>query len=275
VNDSKVSTPVIPTDAKNIKLINNPKAGVASARNAGAKNSTGDLLLFLDNDIVISKQSIDHVIALHGQYEKACFNVDWRYPLVLQDLLTKNSFGRFVLTHGMTSFKGWYNNPSWQDYALFASPSVASFHLSISRKNFDLTGGYDEQFPHAGFEDYDFPTKLKKVGLAFYIDSRVVVDHNESDRLGIDNWLANQERRAITRKVAVNLGYKELELQYGLTKRFLLSGINLFYPLLQTFLKICPNHIFLILYILNGFPVFRPPEFIGDIHRSDNHEHLG
>ncbi|MEO7989466.1 MAG: glycosyltransferase [Chryseolinea sp.] len=244
VNDSRISTPIIPEGAKNIKLINNPKAGVASARNAGVKNSSGDLLLFLDNDIVISKDSIDHIIALHSQHEMGCFNVDWRYPLVLQDLLTKSNFGRFALTHGMTSFKGWYNDSSWQDNTLFTSSSVASFHLSISRKNFNRTGGYDEQFPHAGFEDYDFPTKLKKAGLAFYIDSRVVVDHNESDRLGLDNWLNNQERRAATRKVAVNLGYKELQLRYGFAKRFLLSSINFFYPLLHTFLKICPNHNF-------------------------------
>lgn len=244
VNDSKISIPVIPKDADNIKLVSNPKAGVASARNAGVKNSSGDLLLFLDNDIVISKDSIDHVIGLHNQYEMACFNVDWRYPLALQDLLSKSSFGRFALTHGMTSFKGWYNDSSWQDNALFTSSSVASFHLSVSRKNFDRTGGYNEQFPHAGFEDYDFPTKLKKAGLTFYIDSRMVVDHNESDRLGLDNWLNNQERRAATRKVAVNLGYNGLQLHYGLTKRFLLSGINFFYPLLHTFLKICPNNNF-------------------------------
>jgi len=244
VNDSKTSTPVIPENAKNVKVINNTKSGVAAARNTGVKNSTGDLILFLDNDIIISRQSIDHIIALHNQHEMACFNVDWRYPLALQELLTKSSFGRFALAHGMTSFKGWYNDLSWQDNALFPSLSVASFHLSISRKNFELTNGYDEQFPFAGFEDYDFPAELKKAGLAFYIDSRVVVDHNESDRLGLDNWLANQERRAATRKVAVNLGYEELRLQYGFAKQFLLSDINLCYPILHTILKICPNRIF-------------------------------
>ncbi len=242
VNDSKISTPIIPEGAENIKLINNPKAGVASARNVGVINSNGDLLLFLDNDILISKESVDHIITLHSQHEMACFNLDWRYPLALQSLLLKTSFGRFVQAHSMTSFKGWYDDSSWVDNALFASLSVASFHLSISKKNFELTGGYNEQFPHAGFEDYDFPAKLRKIGLKFFIDSRVSVAHNESDRLNLNNWLNNQERRASSRRVAVNLGYQELHLHYGYGKRFLFSTIIVFYPLLIAILKIWPNY---------------------------------
>lgn len=245
VNDSKLSHPIIPKNSGNIKLIINPESGVAAARNIGARNSAGDLLLFLDNDIIVSKKSIDHTIALHEEYEKACFNLDWQYPPLLQNLLSKSPFGRFIKAHNMTSFKGWYNDSSWVDNALFPSSSVASFHLSISRKNFELTGGYNEQFPHAGFEDYDFPTKLKKVGLNFFIDSRVVVDHNESDRLNVENWLNNQERRAQTRKIAVNIGYRELQFSYGYGKRFLFFLILIFYPLLFSLLKVWPNYPFL------------------------------
>jgi glycosyltransferase involved in cell wall biosynthesis len=244
VNDSQTSCPTIPDYLPNVKLINNPKSGVASARNEGVKHSTGDLLLFLDNDIIISKQSVMHIMALHAQYPKGCFNLDWQYPQVLQELLTKSNLGRFILKHGMASFKGWYADGSWRDNALFESLSVASFHLSISKSNFDLTGGYNEQFPYAGFEDYDFPTKLKKAGLQFYIDSRVMVSHNESDRLSLDNWLANQQRRAATRKVAVNLGYHELQLEYGWIKSIVLATIGYLHPLINFLLKSFPNHIF-------------------------------
>lgn len=122
--------------------------------------------------------------------------------------------------------------------------SVASFHLSISRSYFDLTGGYNEQFPYAGFEDYDFPPKLKKAGLQFYIDSRVVVNHNEADRLNLENWLANQHRRAATRKVAVNLGYRELKLEYGWMKGLVLATVCYLHPVISFVLKSFPNHVF-------------------------------
>lgn len=92
VNDSKTSCPKIPDYLPNVKLINNPKSGVASARNEGVKHSTGDLLLFLDNDIIISKESVKHIMELYAQYPMGCFNLDWKYPPALQELLTKSSF---------------------------------------------------------------------------------------------------------------------------------------------------------------------------------------
>lgn len=242
VNDSKVSKPLIPNGYKNARLINNPKSGVASARNAGVRESKGDLLLFLDDDIIISKSSVDHVLSLHEQMKNACFNLNWEYPPSMQTDMGLTQFGRFMKAHRLTSFKGWYADASWKDNTLFPSKSVASFHLSIERNHFAKTEGYNEQFPYAGFEDYDFPLQLEKIGVSFFIDSRIRVFHNEADRLKLDNWLNSQERRSATRSVAVNLGYKELELKYGFVKRMLLMGINYFSGLLMFLLRIIPNN---------------------------------
>ncbi|MBX2942953.1 MAG: glycosyltransferase family 2 protein [Cyclobacteriaceae bacterium] len=240
VNDSKSTQPDIPKNEK-IRLINNSNSGVASARNAGAKISHGQLLLFLDDDIVISKNSVEHVLNLHQQIKNACFNVNWEYPLSVQESMRYTQFGRFMKSHGLTSFKGWYADPSWRDNALFPSKSVASFHLSILRSDFEKVKGYNEQFPHAGFEDYDFPLQLKQVGLSFYIDSRVTVFHNEADRMKLENWLNSQERRAATRSVAVSMGYTELKLHYGLTKRILLSIISKYSEFFLHVLRVFPN----------------------------------
>lgn len=240
-NDSKTSQPTVLINEK-IKLINNLKSGVASARNIGVRESTGELLLFLDDDIMISKITVDHVLSLHRQMKNTCFNVNWEYPLTLQQSMECTQFGRFMKAHRLTSFKGWYADSSWRDNELFISKSVASFHLSIARSDFEKTRGYNEQFPHAGFEDYDFPLQLKQAGLSFYIDSRVTVFHNEADRLKLANWLDSQEKRGKTRNVAVQLGYKELTLKYGIVKRSILTLILLFSGLLLNSLKIIPNH---------------------------------
>lgn len=225
VNDSKENTPIVP---ETVTLIANPGKGVAAARNAGAKLAVAPLLLFLDNDILISKESIDHTLATHQQLTHACINPDWVYPESLQKQLYQSSFGRFLKGNKMTSFEGWYGR-GWKPNVLFNSDSVASFHLSILKSDFERVGGYTENFPHAGFEDYDFPRRLKAAGLNFYIDSRVQVLHNEEDRINLDNWLDNQQRRAETRKVAVNLGYSELAIQYGFIKSVTLRIINLTY----------------------------------------------
>ena len=241
VNDSKTTQPAIPNIEK-VKLVNNPKAGVASARNFGVKNAAGKILLFLDDDIIVSKASIDHILQLHEQYLNACFNLNWVYPPELEAQLQNTSFGRFMLTHELNHFRGWYSDVSWKDNALFSSKAVASFHLSISRVNFEKTGGYNESFPHAGFEDHDFPERLKKAGVEFFIDSRVMVYHNESDKLNLKNWLINQQRRATTRKVAVELGYAELQIEYDKFKRTVLLFLSLINKPLLFILGNIPNY---------------------------------
>ncbi len=241
VNDSKNSVPRIPIDASHVQIFKNPKSGAASARNFGVKKSIGNILLFLDDDIIISKESVDHVLALHDQYPKACFNFNWTYPPELKQKLAYSSFGRFLKTLGMDHLKGWYNDPTWKDEALFPVKSLASFHLSISRTDFEKAGGYNENFPFAGFEDYDFPIRIRKANLACYIDSRITVFHNESDRVEVKNWLNNWMRRGATRKVAVNLGYSELALHYGLLKRVALQLLSFTLPVLFFVLSIIPN----------------------------------
>lgn len=241
VNDSKKSQPVILSKFRQLRMINNPKSGVASARNAGVKESKGELLLFLDDDIITSKVSIDHILGLHQQMRSACFNLNWEYPAAMAKELVQTQFGRFLKASQLTSFKGWYSDSSWKANALFSSTSIASFHLSIMRGDFDKTQGYNELFPYAGFEDYDFPRQLKEAGLSFYIDSRVTVYHNEADRMNLNNWLNNQERRSATRKVGVNLGYKELTLEYGFVKRRMLVAINYSAQWLIGFLNLIPN----------------------------------
>jgi GT2 family glycosyltransferase len=111
----------------------------------------------------------------------------------------------------------------------------------MKRSDFEKTRGYNEQFPHAGFEDYDFPLELKKAGMFFYIDCRTKVYHNEADRINFDNWLASQERRASTRKVAVGLGYKELTLEYSGIKRFIFSMIGAGNGIISSMMYLTPN----------------------------------
>lgn len=220
VNDSRTECPQVPT-LKHVHLVQNPKAGVASARNYGFRMSVGDLILFLDNDIIISKASVDHVLSLHLDRKHACYNLNWEYSGETLKKIHSNPFTRFLSAFQMISFKGWYNDASWKDNDLFASKSVASFHLSILRKDFEKTGGYNEEFPFAGFEDYDFPLRLRNAGIEFFIDSRVTVCHNETDRLDLDNWLTSQQNRAYTRKIAVRLGFQELALKFDFPKELL------------------------------------------------------
>jgi GT2 family glycosyltransferase len=231
VNDSTNGVPSVPPASPNTRLLSNEGRGVAAARNLGAREATGDLLLFLDDDILIDKAGIRHIVKLHELQAALAINPDWSYPPELMDVLHHSAFGRFLDAHHMTSFEGWYDDATWRNRAFFESKSVASFHLSLRKEDFDRTSGYDEKFPYAGFEDYDFPRRLRAAGVSFRIDTRVQVFHNEADRLNLGNWLNSQERRAFTRAIAVQQGYAHLALNYPAIKRAMLQLILLGYPL--------------------------------------------
>lgn len=243
VNDSKTGAPYIPESFQTVRLFSNPSQGVASARNLGAREASGELILFLDDDIIISEVSLLHIMDVHREKTGIALNPDWVYPPELLNSLSHTSFGRFLMAHNMTTFRGWYADESWKQQALFSSLSVASFHLSMHRTDFLRTGGYDEQFPMAGFEDYDFPQRLRKANVAFFIDTRITVHHNEEDRIRLPVWLDNQERRAVTRTIAIQRGYAELALHYSPAKRRLLALFLTFDTLIQATIKFIPHGI--------------------------------
>src|SRR5262245_15675642 len=96
VNDSPTSKPAIP-DSPRVKMIENYGKGVAAARNNGVRATSGDLLLFLDDDIVISKETIDHIGKVHTEIEGLCLNLNWEYPPDLIDKIKTTQFGRFMI----------------------------------------------------------------------------------------------------------------------------------------------------------------------------------
>lgn len=241
VNDSKTSHPQISPEQNRIRIVDNPKSGVAAARNLGASLAKAGIIVFMDDDIQISKEVIDHTLHFYKHHPNTCINPDWRYPEDLIHQLKQKSFGRFMIDYNLVSFKGWYNSERWRDNELFSSELVASFFLPLTREQFIKSGGYNEQFPHAGFEDYDFPVRLRDQGNKLFIDTRICVLHNEEDRSDLKNWLNRQTRGAQTRRMGVELGYTELGIQYSGSKSLLFKILHFVKPFFTSLAKNFPN----------------------------------
>jgi glycosyltransferase involved in cell wall biosynthesis len=242
VNDSKDSSPDMARyEGHNVTMLSNKRSGVASARNTGAAKAKADLLLFLDDDIMITSESLRQILTFHEENRDVCVNPNWIYPDALQRALRERPFGRFLIRHQLVSFKGWYKDSRWRDNAVFESPLVASFHLSICKKDFVRARGYDENFPYAGFEDYDFPVRLRNMGLKLVINTNALVYHNEEDRQDLTMWIQRQKRGAYTRRVGVETGYKELALSYGPAKKILIKAASRIEPFLLWVAGKIPN----------------------------------
>jgi GT2 family glycosyltransferase len=248
VNDSKENQIVIDEKYKNTVLVfNNPKSGVASARNFGARQAKGNLLLFLDDDILISKKNISDTLCFFDEHEnqKVCLNLNWDYPQQVKELLPTTSFGRYLSHYGFTMLegKGWLNHTFAERNTFQVISAAASFYLGITKNLFESIGGYSEVFSHAGFEDHDFASRLKKHSITCYILPSSYVYHNESDRIDFKPWMTRKVRGGITRRQAVDAGYTDLQLHHGFFKKFCYRILVKGKPFLFFLERIIPNSV--------------------------------
>lgn len=238
VNDSKTSCPKIPENNGNIKIIDNPKSGVASARNYGAGIAKGDWLLFLDDDMLIFEENIKTYLNYTNRTERFCANIEWDYPPELIDKIKTTAFGRFLIRYGFTTMRGWNGNPAWENKSIIAFHSITSQNLFIRKNHFFETKGYDENFPFAGAEDYVFSKHLNESGFIMYIDTTTLMYHNEEDRVKMKYWLKRKERGGTTMKIAVKQGFLDFEIKHNLIKKLFYISAPLTEPLIKFFVFI-------------------------------------
>jgi glycosyltransferase involved in cell wall biosynthesis len=230
VNDSKEHKVQLKESYPNVIVVDNPKIGVASARNFGARIAKSDLLLFIDNDILISRNNIITTLELYKDNYKICYNFNWVYPVKFVGRMRRLQFGRYLDKNNFTSLRGWNKaerSVKWNFKKPFEVDMVGSYYLPIYKSVFETIGDYNENLPHAGSEDYDFSKRFRAAGYRIFIHPSCMVYHYEVDRIEIDEWLNSKVRAGETRRVAVELGYEELAMTFGPFKKMLIKfGIN-------------------------------------------------
>jgi len=241
VNDAEQKLDLPSKLSTGLAIVKNPNQGVASARNYGASLAQGEWLLFLDDDMLIHQSNIQEVLLLAERQSEACYNINWEYPDNLKKQLSNTQFGRYLNHYGFTSFRGWHKNSYWNNENAFLSSSVTSQFLFIRKDIFQRIGGYNEDFPYAGFEDYDLTQRLTRHRIKILIQPNTTAYHNELDRSDIEQWLARRKRGGKTRQVAVELGYDELKLEYGKIKSYIYELVLSKRPLMIKILKAIPN----------------------------------
>lgn len=241
VNDSENELELGISDLR-LKIIRNSGNGVASARNRGASESKYDFLLFIDDDIILQEDTLKLLIDFLYKYPNSCVNFNWIYPPATKQIMLETKFGRYLNNFGFDSLKGWLGEGLFVDNSIFEVNNLAAFFLPISKQIYINIQGFNESFPYAGAEDYDFSKRLKDQGYLLYLNTTHTIYHNESDRLVLKAWLERKERNGVTKKVAVDLGYDSLRLNVYGYRKLLYKLIYFNRNVLLVFLKIIPNH---------------------------------
>lgn len=244
--DNSTSTDIqLPENLKRpyVFIYKNPgnRNSVFASRNYGCMMASCDCLIFIDDDILVNRESILFAMEFQKSNPRAASNVSWEYPPVLMNEMKKTFFGRFLIYSGFTTMRELYGVNRWKDKMLFESGEVASFFLSVSRKLFMDIGAYEERHLHEG-TDISLIENFKKNSVPMFIHAGITVYHNEEDRIEMKNWLGRKKRLGEISAHAVALGEKENHIMhYSPMKRFLFRIIYAIRPLLFLFIRICPQ----------------------------------
>jgi GT2 family glycosyltransferase len=166
--------------ASGVSYVRRSNDGVAAARNDGARRASGELLLFVDDDIVVAPSNLRDHEAIHATSERCLVSGRWEFDPELRRRLEGSPLGRFRL-----AYEDDYNKPDGVDDANAGQVQprmLAAANLSIRADVFWSLDGFDERFP-VGAEDQDLTWRAAKAGcaLVYDFDIRVIHDDQHAD----------------------------------------------------------------------------------------------
>ena len=118
--------------------------GPAAARNLGVEKATGDTIIFIDSDLVVTESFlVAHFEALTNAESDRIF-----------------TYGRVINTCN-------FDSPTSEPYKLtdFSAAYFATGNVAIARHWLDKAGLFDMRFQLYGWEDLELGVRLKKLGL--------------------------------------------------------------------------------------------------------------
>jgi len=131
-----------------VRLFQQKHLGPAAARNLGVEQATGDTIIFIDSDLVVTDQFLQaHATGL----------TEGARSLGHDRLFT---YGRVINTCN-------FEEPTSEPYKLtdFSAAYFATGNVAIARTWLEQAGLFDTQFQLYGWEDLELGVRLKQLGL--------------------------------------------------------------------------------------------------------------
>jgi GT2 family glycosyltransferase len=140
--------------------------GIAAARNAAARLARHEVLIFLDDDQIASRDLVAVHLDLHQRNDAIL--VQGYYPLA-------PGYDR----HGGSLI---YQRSMLASLAHFPQLPPLSWHIwgghiSVRRETWQRVGGFDETFRVYGGEDTDFGMRVAALGIPFVFEPRALSHH--------------------------------------------------------------------------------------------------
>lgn len=148
------------SDMPNLRALTLPtNAGPATARNRAIDAASGEVVLFVDDDIVAPRNLARLHLELHAAGDDPMLGVlgrvDWHPDL------RRTRFMRWLDHSGLQ-----FGYDTWLQEGPVEPPASAFYtcNLSMRRALLDEVGGFDERFPFAAYEDIELAWRLARRG---------------------------------------------------------------------------------------------------------------
>lgn len=192
---------------KKVEIIRNEKnLGLAASRNVGAGQAISELLLFMDNDIILTPYVLWlHINTYKSKFVQMCisriFDISRKdFNQVMSALesmdtleegylninLEKKMDPLFEIREEILNKRKLENNVIW--------PFGAFFCTSVSKKVFNEIGGFDSGYIGWGPEDIDFSYRVYKNGSGIKYCETAVCYHMDNRMKNIDTFIKDISR---------------------------------------------------------------------------------
>jgi GT2 family glycosyltransferase len=206
--------------AKRVSVVRlDQNAGPSSARNAGARRATGDVVLFIDSDVVVAAGAIDHLLQVFAENDDVAA-----------------VFGSYNNRPRATGVVSQYRNLLHHYVHQTGNPEASTFWAgfgAIRRQAFEAVGGFDEKRFTRCMEDIELGYRLRRANKRIVLDKRIQGTHLK--RWTLRSIVATDVRcRAVpwTRLMLENKVPSDLNLKPSQRASVALTGVAcLFLPL--------------------------------------------
>ncbi len=158
-------------DSFDFTLVEKQQGGLASARNRGAEQAAGEILLFLDDDVMPARETLEQHLESHAAEPEPVAVVG---SLPFPRHVKPNTFLWYIERSGHYDL---YKHPRKYPGGKPPMPPMNG-NSSISRELFVKIGKYDESYRQYGSEDLELGYRLARSGVRFVYNPRAIGYHD-------------------------------------------------------------------------------------------------